>query len=260
VSAPGFETLRLAVSGPVGRLTLARPERLNALNRQCLRELAEAAAWFDGQRDVHVVVVAGEGRAFCAGFDLADFAGGDDGLPPRAGADLGRTMADAVGGMRAVTIAAVQGHCVGGGVVLVGCCDLRVAADDAVFSIPEVDLGIPLGWGGVPRLVRELGPAIAKELVMTCRPFDAAEARALRFVNRVVSRDRLEGEVDELADSLAAKAPVVLEVTKRHMNAVAEEAGSTAHAFADADLIGGALRDPSARAAANRYLEAFRKR
>jgi enoyl-CoA hydratase/carnithine racemase len=260
VSEPAFETLRVRTDGAIGRLTLTRPERLNALSRQCLRELREAATWLDGQREIRVVVVSGEGRAFCAGFDLSDFAGGGDDLPPRAGADLGRAMADAVSGMRALTIAAVQGHCVGGGVVLVGCCDLRVASDDAVFSIPEVDLGIPLGWGGIPRLTRELGPAITKELVLTCRPFAADEAHALRFVNRVVPREQLEVEVENLAAELAAKAPVVLEVTKRHVNAVAEEAGSTAHAFADADLINGALRDPDARAASARYLERFRKR
>lgn len=107
--------------------------------------------------------------------------------------------------MRAVSIAAIHGWCVGGGMVLAAACDLRVASDHARFSIPEVDLGLPLAWGGVPRLVREIGPARAKELIMTCRAFDAAEAAAIGFVNRVVPAADLVEEVDAPARSLAAK-------------------------------------------------------
>ena len=187
---PEFECLRVAVDGPIGRLELHRPERLNALSRQHLVELAEAARWFDTQRDVKVVGVTGAGRSFCAGFDLDDFADPDPDLPMREVADLGRIMAEAVTDMRALTVVGVHGRCVGGGLVLAAACDLRVAADDAVFSIPEVELGIPLAWAGIPRLVREIGPALTKELVLTCRPFSPAEAAAFGFVNRVVARRR----------------------------------------------------------------------
>ena len=124
----------------------------------------------------------GNGRAFTAGADLAAFT--DGGGVDRAGTDAGRVMAEAITAMQAVTVAAIHGHCVGGGVVLAATCDLRVAAEDVRFVIPEVDLGIPLAWGGIPRLVREVGPAATRDLVMTCRPFGAAEAQALGFVNR----------------------------------------------------------------------------
>jgi len=250
-----FETLKVEAGAAVGRLTLTRPERLNALSLQTLRELAAAAAWFDDRPDVKVVVVGGEGRAFSAGFDLGDFGGVGAGTGGRDSGDTGRRMADAVTDMRALTIAAVHGHCVGGGVVLAAACDLRVAADDAVFSIPEVDLGIPLAWGGIPRLVRELGPAITKELVLTCRPFSAEEAQALRFVNRVVSRDRLDEEVDGLATALAAKSALTLDLTKRHVNAVTEAMGSTGMAFVDTDALQTALHDPESREVGRRYLE-----
>jgi len=173
----------------------------------------------------------------------------------RDAADLGRRMADAVGGMRPLTIAAIHGHCVGGGVVLAAACDLRVAASSARFSIPEVDLGIPLAWGGIPRLVRELGPAITKELVLTCRPFDAQEAQALRFVNDVVPDAELEVFVEALAARLAVQPAYALELTKRHVNAVAEEAGSTAGAFRDADALARALRDAESLERMGRYLE-----
>ena len=153
-----FETLEVSVAGPIGHLWLNRPERLNALSPAMLRELAAAARWFDGQEALRVVVVGGRGRAFSAGADLDGFPGlGDAGL--REAADAGRSMADALEAMRAVTIARLQGWCVGGGLVVAAACDLRIASAAARFSIPEVDLGIPLAWGGIPRLVREIGPA-----------------------------------------------------------------------------------------------------
>jgi enoyl-CoA hydratase/carnithine racemase len=254
-NAPTLETVLVAAEAPIGRLTLNRPARLNAMNRLLLREVAEAARWLDGQPDVKVVVVAGAGRAFSAGFDLDDFATPEPGLSIRDGADLGRLMADGVCAMRALTIAAIRGRCVGGGLVLAAACDLRIAAADAVFSIPEVDLGIPLAWGGIPRLVREIGPAMTKELVLTCRTFDSEEARALRFVNRVVPLAALDEAAMQLARELAAKSALTLTVTKRHVDAVAEEMGSTAHAARDADVLVSALHDEESRAAGRVYLE-----
>ena len=200
----GFETIEVGAQGATGHITLNRPERLNALSRLTLQELARAARWFDEQRAVKVVVVSGRGRSFSAGFDLNDFAHPDPDYSQRDVADIGRLMAEAITDMNALTIAAVHRHCVGGGLVLAASCDLRVAADSAVFSIPEVDLGIPLAWGGIPRLVREIGPAATKELVLTCRRFGPDEAKSLGFLNSVVPAAELEGTVAELAASLAA--------------------------------------------------------
>ena len=216
-----FETLIVKTEGPLGHLILNRPDRLNALGATLMSELIEAAAWFDRQPDVRVVIVSGEGRAFSAGADLKD--------PPTAGASrqsgaswlerreagqLGLRMADAIENMRAVTVAQVQGYAVGGGVVLMAACDLRVAAADAIFSIPEIELGIPLAWGGIPRLVREIGPAMTKELVMTCRRFSPQEAQTLGFVNRVVAPDRLAEEALALAREVYDKPSVPVVLTK----------------------------------------------
>jgi enoyl-CoA hydratase/carnithine racemase len=240
-------------------LVLRRPEKLNALSRQVLREVVEACAWIDRRHDLKVVVVRGEGRAFSAGFDLDDFASPEPGASPRETGDLGRLAAEALTDVRPLTIAAIHGHCVGGGLVLAAACDLRIAADDARFSIPEVDLGIPLAWGGIPRLVRELGPAITKELVLTCRPFDAAEAHALRFVNRVVPRAELETTVETLANELAAKPGFALRTTKQQVNAVTEEIAGTRRNANDADTLAIALTDPESRAVSRRYLESRRR-
>ena len=192
-------TIEVKVVGARGTIALNRPDKLNPLSTETLRELADAALWFDERPDVKVVVLSGSGRAFSSGADISVFAGADPGVPARReAADAGRLMAEAIESMRAITIARIQGHCVGGALVLVAACDLRVAADTTRFSIPEVDLGIPLAWGGIPRLVREIGPAMTKELVLTCRPFTAEEARALGFVNRVVGEQHLDEAVEEL--------------------------------------------------------------
>ena len=252
-----FDHLSVGVEGPIGRLSLARPAKLNPLGTPALFELAQAARWFDEQPSVKVVVVAGQGRAFSAGADVGAFAGAPDGdgPTPRQAAEAGWAMAEAIEGMRAVTIAAVHGHCIGGGVVLAAACDLRVAAADTNFAIPEVDLGIPLAWGGIPRLVREIGPAATKELVLTCRPFTAAEARDLGLVNRVVPAEDLDAAVDSLAAGLAAKSALALEATKRHIDAVSRGMADTTHSWSDADALVTALHDPESRAVATRYLE-----
>jgi enoyl-CoA hydratase/carnithine racemase len=248
-----FETLLTAVDGSVGRLTLNRPEKLNPLSPQTLAELAAAARWFDEQSDVKVVIVRGAGRAFSAGADLSTF-GGPQEVGIREAADRGRRMADALEQMRALSIAAIQGWCVGGGVVLAAACDLRVASEDARFSIPEVDLGLPLAWGGIPRLVREIGPALTRELVLTCRPFDAAEAKAAGFLNRVVPADALDATVEELAGSLAAKASHAIFSTKRHVNAVTGQMVGSMRSWSDADGLGTAFGDEECGAARRDYL------
>ena len=249
-----FETLRVSAEGAIGQITLARPEKLNPLSTETLAELATAAGWMDTQDGVKVVIVRGAGRVFSAGADLSTFSGpAAESL--RAAADVGRVMAEAIERMRAVTIVAIQGWCVGGGLVLAAACDLRVAAEDARFSIPEVDLGIPLAWGGIPRLVREIGPALTKELVLTCRPFDAAEARSAGFLNRVVPAEQLETEVVALAETIAGKAAFAITATKRHVNAVTDQMVGTMRSWSDADGLVTAFQDAECGEARRRYLE-----
>jgi enoyl-CoA hydratase/carnithine racemase len=250
-----FTTIETHVSGARGKLVLNRPRKLNALDHRMLLELADAARWFDAQPEVKVVVVSGSGRSFSAGADVSGFAA--EATPPeqlRAGADAGRLMAEAIDSMDAITVARIHGHCIGGAVVLAAACDLRVASESAVFSIPEVDLGIPLAWGGIPRLVREIGPAMTKELVLTCRPFSAAEALELRFLNRVVPDEQLDGAVEELVEGLLGKSRLTLTDTKRAVQAAGEEMLSTVGAWSDADSLLTALSDPESRRSGELYL------
>ena len=242
---PDFQTITVTCDGRRGTLTLNRPDRLNALSNELMAEVAEAASWFDHQSDLRVVVVSGAGRAFSAGFDLSVF--GDDGPSPAGGrvpADTGRLMADALERTSPVLIAALHGHVVGGGLVVAAACDLRIATADVSFSIPEVDLGIPLAWGGIPRLVREIGPALTKELVMTCRPFGAEEAMA----------------ADELAEAVASRPRAAVLATKRHVNAVTDQMVGTGRSWSDADGLTAALRDPEGRASREAYMERMQAR
>jgi enoyl-CoA hydratase/carnithine racemase len=251
-----FETIDVTAAGSRGAIVLNRPDKLNPLSESTLVELAAAAGWFDERPEVKVVVVSGRGRAFSAGADVSAFAGPDPGVTARRrAADAGRLMAEAIEAMGAITVARIHGHCVGGGVVLAAACDLRIAAEATRFSIPEVDLGIPLAWGGIPRLVREIGPAMAKELVLTCRPFTAHEAHALGFLNRVVASEQLDATIEELVAELERKSSLTLMATKRAVNATSEAIASTAGAWSDADSLLSALDDPESRRAAQEYLE-----
>lgn len=257
-----FETLKVVVDGAVARLTLSRPGRLNALGATMLRELAEAAAWLDEQHAVRAVVICGEGRAFSAGADLKDpplggaaLSGGGGWSDRRRVGKLGQGMTDAIEGMRAITIAAVHGHVVGGGVVLALACDMRIAADDARLRIPEIELGLPLTWGAIPRLVAELGPSVTKDWVITCREVGAEEARAAGFWMRVVPRDALLSEAEALATRVAEMPEVPVTMTKEHVNAVARQSTAQGLDFAEGDRLLAASLDPDSRAAMARYVE-----
>jgi len=256
MQAGPFETVRATVDGTRGELVLDRPDKLNPLSNHTLHEIELAARWFDEHHDLKVVVVSGAGRAFSAGADLSAFTGDATMEDRQVGWRMGRALEE----MRAVTVARLQGWCIGGGVVVASACDLRIAGQSTRFSIPEVDLGIPLTWGGIPRLVREIGPARTKELVMTCRPFDAAEALSIGFLNRVVPDEKLDAEVEALVTTLTSKAKLALLETKAHVNAVTEAMVGTGRSWADADALYAGLRDEEGRAKAAEYVARVTKK
>ncbi|WP_439106827.1 enoyl-CoA hydratase/isomerase family protein [Congregibacter sp.] len=254
-----YQTLEIERQGTIAHLWLNRPEKLNPLSLLTLQELIRAAEELNQDTSLKVVIIGGRGRSFSAGADLTGFpAAGDVGA--RDAADAGRRMADAIEQLNAITIARIQGWCIGGGLVLAAACDLRVAAKNTRFSIPEVDLGIPLAWGGIPRLVREIGPALTKELVMTCRPFDAKEALNAGFLNRIVGTDELDDAVEELADAIAARPTFPVQATKRHVDAVTANQVGLSRSWADADSLLAGLGDPECQEARERYREAKSKR
>ncbi|MFO7778927.1 MAG: enoyl-CoA hydratase/isomerase family protein [Nitriliruptoraceae bacterium] len=251
---PTFPHLDVVLEGPVATVTMDRPEVLNALSVALLESLVGACTWLQTRDDCRVVILAGAGQSFSAGADLSTMERllGDP-ATARDAADAGDRAASAIEALEAITIARIQGRCVGGGVVLALACDLRVAGDTARFSIPEVDLGLPLAWGGIPRLLREVPPAVARDLVLTCREFDAAEAHRLGMLSRVFPAEELTRRVDELAAELAAKPRRPVRAT---LDAVQATLGIGAPlGWSDADSLLSAVRDPESRAAGRRYLE-----
>ncbi|MEZ5207534.1 MAG: enoyl-CoA hydratase/isomerase family protein [Acidimicrobiales bacterium] len=228
-------------------MTLDRPDKLNALSPQLLHELIAAAAWFDAQPDVRRRRVGCRRPGVLGGVrPVGGHVRHRRRRRLRLAATFGRAATDALAGMRAVTVAAVRGWCIGGGVVLLSACDLRVVADDATFAIPEVDLGIPLGWGGIRAWCRAR-PALTRELVLTCRRFSAAEALAWRFVNRVVPAAEVDAAATELAEVLAGKARPGARDDVAHIDEAADQLVSPASADRDAGLLALAYLDDERR-------------
>lgn len=190
----------------VARLTINRPERRNALSWEVVRGLREGVEVAKRDEDVRVLVVTGAGeKAFCAGADLGSMAG-EDVLAMHAERGQLAGLFEDLWALGKPTIAEVRGYALAGGFALALACDLVVAADDAVFGAPEIDVGLWPFMATVP-FVRSMPPKVALELMLTGRRVDSAEASRIGFTTRTVPSERLSAEVSELAATLAAKAP-----------------------------------------------------
>jgi enoyl-CoA hydratase/carnithine racemase len=243
-----FETIHVERDGELRGLVtivLDRPESLNAISRQMHEDLQAACAVLRDDAAARVVILTGAGRAFSAGADLKQ----PPAEPPhsdgeaRIRASQGNRTCEALEALPQVTIGAVNGLAVGGAVVFLACLDLRLAARSAWFSIPEVDLDIPLTWNALPRLMREIGPARTKELVMTCDRFDAEQAERWGFVNHLVEDEQLLPRARELASTLLAKDELSIARTLSATRAIAEAMAPTFVTHADPDyLMRGRLR------------------
>lgn len=196
--------------GAVRRITINRPDKLNALNAATLDALHEAFRAAAADDHVRVVVLTGAGpKAFVAGADIAEM----NTLTPVQGRDFslrGQRMMRFVEKMPKPVIAMVNGFALGGGLELAMCCHLRVAADSAKVGQPEINLGLIPGFGGTQRLLRLAGRAATLELCLVGAPIDAQRAFALGIVNRVVPAAELEAETMKLAGQLANAAPLAL--------------------------------------------------
>ena len=210
-----FETIRYESNDGVAAITLARPDKRNAMNSRMFAELGDAAERAASDHAVRAVLIRGEDRSFCAGIDVTSFAelAAADGGP----ASFIRTAQRPfriIGTMPRPVVAAVQGHALGAGLQLALACDLRVLAEDTLLGMLEIRFGIIPDLGGNHRLARLVGPARAKELVWTGRRVDASEADRLGLANRIVAVDALQKEAEELARALAAGPPVPISLAK----------------------------------------------
>ena len=232
----------LVIEGTIARLTLERPQALNALSRAVAEALESALGQLERSKSVSVVIVSGRGRAFCAGNDIAEMPT----LGPAEARALSRRwqkIMDRFARLPQVTIAAVRGYALGGGCMLAAAQDLRVAEAGARFGLPEVTLGFNPSYG-IARILDVVGGGPARDLLLTGRSIDAAEALRMGLVTRVVPDGELENATNELAAGIAQHPRGGLAATKAIVADIrAGKSGGAAQAYA-ASL----RRDQDARA------------
>ena len=219
----GTKDLVIDIDGGVAMVTLNRPHVMNALSTQLRADLIQAATDLDRDAEVSVVVFMGAGdKAFCAGADLKE-------RGERSVQELYQERryfrsrwVNVIAAMVKPTIAAINGHCLGGGLELALQCDIRIASENARFGLPEVTLGFIPGAGATQRLPRAIGLQKAKELILTGRRFGAREAETLGLVSRVVPHERLRSEATELARAIAGNPRMSVIQAKVALNASQE--------------------------------------
>jgi enoyl-CoA hydratase len=220
-----FETLEVSLENHIATVRLNRPDKANAMSATMWQEIRQAFQWVDTTPEARVAVLQGEGKLFTAGIDLQMMMG----LGPQIQNDCdGRTrealrrvildLQDTLTSLercRKPVLAAIHGGCIGGGIDLVTCADMRYASSDAYFTIKEIDIGMTADVGTLQRLPKLVGEGIVRELAYTGRKFDAQEAKEIGLVNRVFeSREALYAGVHEIAATIAAKSPLSIRGTK----------------------------------------------
>ncbi len=207
---PEYNNLQLEVQDGIATLSVNRPEKLNALNEQTIRELAVAVQEIAERDDVRGAIVTGVGeKAFVAGADIAELAR----MGPVSGIEvsrLGQRVFRAIELSRKPVIAAVNGFALGGGCELALACHLRIAAENAKFGLPEVKLGIIPGYGGTLRLPRIVGKGRALELMLTGEMIDAQEAHRIGLANRVVPQGELREAARRVMETILRNGPIAL--------------------------------------------------
>ena len=209
-------TILARKEGRVGYLVFDNPARHNAVSLAMWTDAARVLDDFARDASVGVVVLTGTGnKAFVSGADISKFEDerGSEAAVDRYSAAVEKTYA-AVHGFPKPTIAMIRGYCIGGGLGLAVCCDVRIAADHARFAMPAAKLGLGYDLVGVRRFIEVLGPSFTKEMFFTARQFDAAEARAMGLANRVVPDADIEAHVADYAATIAENAPLTIVAVK----------------------------------------------
>lgn len=214
-----YELILAEVRGRVGLVTFNRPQAMNALNNQLMRELMDALAAFDKNEAVGAIVITGNEKAFAAGADIKEMA--DQSIQQM----MDRDHVAVFGRIRTIqkpVIAAVSGWALGGGCEVALSCDMIVASESARFGQPEITIGVIPGAGGTQRLTRAVGKAIAMEMIINNRTLTAQEAYQFGMVNHVLPVDQYLDEALKLAEEIASRAPVAVRVAKKMINEVFE--------------------------------------
>jgi enoyl-CoA hydratase/carnithine racemase len=246
------QLVRLTREGPVARLTLTDPERANVLSEAMMSALASALDEAAADGEVRVIVLAAEGKIFCAGHDLAELRAADRQRAEALFARCSELMLK-IAGLKLPVIARVQGAAVAAGCQLVATCDLAYAAEGARFAVSGINLGLFCSTPGVA-LGRAVGRKAAQEMLLTGRFISAAEAQTLGLINRAVPALELDGAVAEAAEAIATKAPDAVALGKTSFRRQIEEPLVQAYATASAAMVEN-LGFDSARDGIDAFLE-----
>lgn len=211
-----YETITVDIAQHVALIKLNRPEALNALNAKLLSELSEALKAADRNEKVRCIVITGSEKAFAAGADISEMA--TKSYIDVLEGDLFGPESETLMGVRKPVIAAVAGYALGGGCELALMCDFIIAADNAKFGQPEINLGVVAGIGGTQRLTRFIGKSKAMDMHLTGRFMDAEEAERSGLVSRVVPAKKLMDETMAAAQKIAAKSAIATKVVKEAVN------------------------------------------
>ncbi len=206
--------IRLAVEGPIAIITLARADKLNALDLDMLGELSVVLDRVEADSPVRVVILTGEGKAFSAGGDIAAWGGMQAQEFGHHWVRHGHRIFDRLATLRMPVIAAMNGHALGGGLELAGAADIRIAERQAKIGLPETSLGMVPGWSGTQRLVRRFGAQIVRRMVLGGEMFVAEEARANGLVDHVVDTGEALNAAKDYAARIAARGPAAVEISK----------------------------------------------
>ncbi len=211
-----YETIVVSKEGPIGLISLNRPDALNALNTQMVTELIEALNSFEVDEAVRCVIIAGSEAAFSAGADIKEMMG-------LSAVDMVKTghffpLWERVGKYPKPIVGALSGFALGGGLELAMSCDVLIASDTARLGQPEINIGVIPGGGGTQRLTRAVGKYKAMEMILTGRMIGAEEAKTLGLVSRVVPKEACVEEAKRVAKEIASKSPLAVRLAKQAVN------------------------------------------
>jgi enoyl-CoA hydratase/carnithine racemase len=215
--------VQLSFEGPLARIALTRADKLNALDRAMIVALAEAAGAIEASKETRVAILSGEGKAFCAGGDIAAWGG----LPPldmwRDWTRVGHRAFEALARLRVPLIAALTGHAFGGGLELAATADIRIAEAGIKLGLPETGLGMAPGWSGTQRLVRRFGAGVVRRMALAGAMFTAEEALALGLVDEVTAPGVGLARSETIAAAIAGRGPLAVQMVKSMINAAEGE-------------------------------------
>lgn len=217
-----YHDLMVKRDGPLAKVTLNRPEVLNTMSVRMLKELSQVATEFKDDPSIRVVILTGGSSIFSAGLDLKDpevkkMLSGDM-AERRELVTLGPRACQAWEETRPITIAAVEGFCVGGGVSLVISCDFRVMGQSAFLRIPEINLGLNYSWGSIPRLIHLIGPAKAKEMILLAEEVPAQKCLTWGLAEKVVPSGSSMETAEAIAEKILKKPSIPVSMTKQAVN------------------------------------------